>query len=273
MSAFEGKILNTALENELRIMECGCIINWLCMMRKGAYGGNSMKKETTGYIQLIEEKLIYDNPLSRPEDLENFVVEGKATISFEEGSMRLKNGLDQELGQKANYVLWCPEEFPDNVKITWEFKPVTDQGLCILFFAASGRNGEDLFDSALAERTGEYPQYHSGDINAFHVSYFRRKEPDERAFHTCNLRKSYGFHLVAQGADPLPGAADANGFYRISIRKYHNEIRFSVNDLQVFEFEDDGHTFGEVLKGGKIGFRQLAPLTADYRNLKVYELI
>ena len=253
-------------------MESGCIIKSLCMMKEGAYGGNSMKKETTGYIQLIEEKLIYDNPLSRPEDVENFVLEGKAAISFQEGNMRLENGLDQELGQKANYVLWCPEEFPENIKITWEFKPVTDQGLCILFFAASGRNGEDLFDSALAERTGEYPQYHSGDINAFHVSYFRRKEPDERAFHTCNLRKSYGFHLAAQGADPLPGAADANGFYRMSIRKYHNEIRFSINDLLVFEFEDDGHTFGEVLKGGKIGFRQLAPLTADYRNLKVYEL-
>ncbi len=49
-----------------------------------------MKKETTGYVQLIEERLIYDNPLARPEDIEGFVVEGKASISFEEGSMRLK---------------------------------------------------------------------------------------------------------------------------------------------------------------------------------------
>lgn len=231
-----------------------------------------MKNHTTGYIKLIEETLIYDNPLSKEEDIDGFIMEGNAQISFEEGCMRLKNALDRDLGQKANYVLWCPEDFPENVKITWEFKPVTDQGLCILFFAASGKDGKDLFDPSLSERTGEYPQYHSGDINAFHVSYFRRKEPDERAFHTCNLRKSCGFHLAAQGADPLPGAEDASDFYRISIRKYHNDISFSINGLTVFEYFDDGRTFGEALKGGKIGFRQLAPLTADYRNLKVYEL-
>ncbi len=232
-----------------------------------------MKNNRTGYVKLIEEKLIYDNPLSKKEDIDGFVLEGNAHIGFEEGCMRLKNALDNEMGQKANYVLWCPDDFPENVLITWEFKPVTDQGLCIMFFAASGMGGKDLFDPSLLKRTGEYPQYHSGDINAFHVSYFRRKEPDERAFHTCNLRKSRGFHLAAQGADPLPGAVDANGFYRMSIRKYQNNIRFSINDLQVFEFDDDGRTFGEALKGGKIGFRQLAPLTAEYRKLKVYELI
>lgn len=229
-------------------------------------------KQRTGYIKLIEETLIYENPLSGPEDVTDFILEGEARISFEEGCMQLKNGLDHGLGQKANYVLWCPIEFPENIKITWEFKPVTEEGLCILFFAALGRNGEDIFDPSLAARSGEYPQYHSGDINAFHVSYYRRKEPDERAFHTCNLRKSYGFHLVAQGADPIPGAGDASDFYRICIRKYHGEIRFSINDLEVFEFDDDGETYGEVLKGGKIGFRQLAPLTAEYRNLKVYKL-
>lgn len=231
-----------------------------------------MENNTTGYVKLIEEKLIYDNPLSKKEDIDGFIMEGNGHISFKEGCMRLKNELDDHLGQKANYVLWCPRDFPENVLITWEFKPVTDQGLCILFFAAAGRKGEDLFDPSLLNRTGEYPQYHSGDINAFHVSYFRRKEPDERAFHTCNLRKSHGFHLAAQGADPLPEAEDAKDFYRMSIRKYHNNIRFMINDLQVFEFDDDGQIFGEGLKGGKIGFRQLAPLTADYRNLKVYEL-
>ncbi|MEY8353289.1 DUF1961 family protein [Lachnospiraceae bacterium 54-53] len=224
------------------------------------------------YVKLVDECLIYDNPLEKKEDIDGFIMEGKAEISFGEGCMRLKNGLSDDLGQKANYVLWCPEEFPENVMITWEFKPVTDQGLCIMFFAASGKDGKDLFDPSLSVRTGEYPQYHSGDINAFHVSYFRRKEPDERAFHTCNLRKSCGFHLVAQGADPLPGAEDGTGFYRICIRKYHGNISFSINNLPLFDFYDDGRTFGEALKGGKIGFRQLAPLTAEYRNLKVYEL-
>lgn len=231
-----------------------------------------MEEMNSTPVSMIEETLIYENLLSKAEDIEGFILEGQAKITFDEGAMRLKNALDNGLGQKANYVLWCPLTFPENVRIEWEFKPLTSQGLCILFFAAEGKDGKDLFDPSLSPRTGEYPQYHSGDINAFHVSYFRRKEPDERAFHTCNLRKSCGFHLVAQGADPLPDAEDADGFYKIVVRKYKNNITFSVNGLSVFEYHDDGTTYGDVLKGGKIGFRQLAPLTAEYKNLKVYEL-
>ncbi len=223
--------------------------------------------------KVLKESLIYKNPLEKLADLEGFILEGQADILFKNHCMCLKNALDNGLGQKANYVLWCPETFPENVKITWEFKPLTDVGLCILFFAAEGKDGKDLFHTSLVKRTGEYPQYHSGDINTFHVSYFRRKEPEERAFHTCNLRKSHGFHLVAQGADPLPSARDAEDFYRIAVTKYHDFITFSINELCIFTYRDYGKTYGETLKKGKIGFRQLAPLTAEYRNLKVYELL
>ena len=218
------------------------------------------------------EKLIYDNPLATQGDICDFVMEGQAKISFPQGAMRLENALTQNLGQKANYVLWCPKEFPADIRVEWDFKPLSDVGLCILFFAASGKGERDLFDASLTPRTGEYPQYHSGDINAFHVSYFRRKEPDERAFHTCNLRKSCGFHLVSQGADPLPEVKDATDFYHIAAVKKGNVVEFAINGLNLFRFEDDGKTYGPVLGGGKIGFRQLAPLTAEYKNLKVYAL-
>lgn len=217
-------------------------------------------------------KLIYENALACKEDIKDFILEGEAKISFPNGRMQLENAMDAANGQKANYVLWCPEDFPSDVLVTWEFLPVREPGLCILFFGARGRNGEDIFDSGLAERTGEYPQYHHGDINAFHVSYFRRKEPDERAFHTCNLRKSYGFHLVAQGGDPIPDADEVKEPYRLAVRKEKGLVTFSVNELEVFRFEDDGETYGPLLKGGKIGFRQLAPLVAEYGNLKVYEI-
>lgn len=57
-------------------------------------------------------KLIYENPLSREEDIRGFVLEGRAKISFPEGKLRMENALSAAEGQKANYVLWCPEEFP-----------------------------------------------------------------------------------------------------------------------------------------------------------------
>ena len=219
-----------------------------------------------------EPQLIYENPLSCSRDIEGFVLEGTAKLSFPEGKLRMENGLGAEQGQKAKYVLWCPEEFPSDVLIQWEFQPLREPGLAILFFAARGRSGEDLFDPALQKRTGEYPLYHHGDINAFHVSYFRRKEPDERSFHTCNLRQSYGFHLVTQGADPIPDAADASAPYRLGLLKYKDQVRFFVNELEVFSYLDDGITYGERLGGGKIGFRQLAPMIGEYAGLKVYRL-
>jgi hypothetical protein len=217
-------------------------------------------------------KLLYNNPLSCYDDIKDFILEGEAAISFNNGHMRMQNKLSADNGQKANYVLWCPVDFPDNIRIEWDFMPIEEPGLCILFFSALGINGESIFDNKLNKRTGEYPQYHHGDINAFHVSYFRRKEPDERKFHTCNLRKSYGFNLVAQGADPIPDTADISSMYHLVLIKKENIVKFVINDLEVFEFTDDGHTYGDILTGGKIGFRQLAPLVAEYANLEVYSI-
>ncbi|MGI5989704.1 MAG: DUF1961 family protein [Lachnospiraceae bacterium] len=216
-------------------------------------------------------KVLYENPLSKPDDVSDFILEGKARISFEDGALTMENALPSADGQKANYVYWCPAEFPSDVKITWEFRPLREPGLAMIFLAAKGRNGESIFDPKLAPRDGQYPQYHHGDINAFHISYFRRKEPDERAFHTCNLRKSYGFYLVCQGADPIPDASADSEWYKLTVTKKGNTVSFAVNDLTVFTFADDGKTYGPLLGGGCIGFRQLAPMKGQYRNLRAEE--
>ena len=216
--------------------------------------------------------LIYENPLASPDDLQDFILEGKAITSFPDGRLRLENAESASAGQKANYVLWCREAFPSDLLLQIDFRPVREPGLAMLFFAASGRDGQDLFDPSLSPRTGEYPQYHHGDINAFHLSFFRRKEPDERSFHTCNLRKSYGFYLVAQGADPIPDAADAAEAYTLSLLKAGPEVRFAVNDLEVLRFADDGASWGPLLAGGRIGLRQLAPMIGEYAHLRIFSV-
>ncbi|MEG2206082.1 MAG: DUF1961 family protein, partial [Oscillospiraceae bacterium] len=128
--------------------------------------------------------LIYENPLACQEDLEGFVCEGEGAISFPMGRMRLEGKLSPDLGQKSNFVLWCPVDFPSDVRIEWEFTPLREPGLCVMFFGALGKNGEDILTGGLAKRTGEYDFYHHGDLNAYHLSYFRRRYPEERAFHT-----------------------------------------------------------------------------------------
>ncbi len=215
-------------------------------------------------------RLIWENPLAGEADLQGFVTEGRVKIAFPEGKLRLENAESAQLGQKANYVLWCGEMFPADFLMEISFRPIREPGLAMLFFAAAGRNGEDLFDPGLQKRTGEYIQYHHGDINAFHLSFFRRKEKDERSFHTVNLRKSYGFYLTAQGADPIPDAADATEDYRLSLLKRGAEVRFAVNELEVLRFTDDGTSYGPLLGPGRIGLRQLAPMIGEYADWKVW---
>ncbi len=224
-----------------------------------------------GYV--YKEK-IYSNPLSGPDSIKGWRLEGDGATSFPMNRLRLEGTRDPEEGQKANIVFWCPEDFPDNISISWDFYPIYEPGLCILFFAAKGKNGEDLFDPSLAERQGPYDQYHHGDINALHISYFRRRSPGEAAFTTCNMRKSYGFHLVAQGADPIPSVPHAEPPYRIEIIKDGPDVLFGIGKdgkemLTLFHWTDDGKSTGPILTEGKIGFRQMTPMIGEYGNLSV----
>ncbi|MDD3429741.1 MAG: DUF1961 family protein [Oscillospiraceae bacterium] len=223
-------------------------------------------------MQKYTQALIYTNPLCQPEDIADFIEEGSLKTSFVNKCLRIESVRSPKEEQKANYVLWCNRVFPHNIKICWQFKPVQEPGLAMMFWAAKAKNGESIFAPGLMPRTGEYQQYHHSDINAYHLSYFRRKEPDERIFHTCNLRKSYGLHLVSQGADPIPEAASATQFYDMCITQFGADITFTINGLEVLHYVDD-ETYGAVLGGGHIGFRQLAPFCAEYKNLQVYQLL
>ncbi|PYI39050.1 DUF1961 domain-containing protein [Arthrobacter psychrolactophilus] len=220
-----------------------------------------------------KERVLYSNPMSA-ESLTDWVREGPITISNGHGGAVLASHADPEvLGDYAHFTVWCPQKFPDRIRISWEYFPISGQGLAMVFFGAQGAAGQELFSQSLAPRTGYYPQYHSSDINALHISYQRHKYASERAFRTCNLRKSSGFHLVAQGADPLPTTEDADGFYRVEVTQEGPHVTFSINGLQLFAWSDDGVTNGPPIGGGYLGLRQMAPLQAAYRNLSVSALV
>lgn len=210
---------------------------------------------------------VYRNPLAGPGDIADWIAEGPVAASGDR-SLELASGG----GEHDHWTLWCPQVFGDRIRISWEFSPRSEPGLAMLFFGAAAVSGGGIFDDGTAPRDGSYPQYHSGDLRALHVSYFRRRWEDERAFHTCNLRKAPGFHLVAQGADPLPSAADArDAFYRIEVTKDAAYVSVRIDDLPLFDWVDDEAT-GPRVGAGRIGFRQMAPLVARYRNLEVHDL-
>lgn len=225
-------------------------------------------------MKIEKGKCIYKNLFRSPDCIKDWRVEGEAITEFTEEGILLKNKLDPDLcGDSAHWVFWCPEDFDDKIIIEWDFMPKSDEGLCMLFFAAKGKNGEQIFSKSLPERHGVYPEYHSGAINALHISYYRRKYSSERMFNTCNLRKSCGFNLVKMAADPIPSVENVIKPYHMRLIKYKEIVQFYINDLLVLDWEDDGQEFGNILEDGKIGFRQMAPMEAIYSNLAVYEAI
>lgn len=58
----------------------------------------------------------------------------------------------------------------------------------------------------------------------------------------------------------------------MKIRKIGGSIEFFINELSVLYFFDDGTSFGPILEGEKIGFRQMAPLSAEYSDFKVFKI-
>lgn len=215
---------------------------------------------------------VYSSPLSAPEHLEGWTLEGPLVASFPAGRLRLESAAEAAEGQAANFVAWLPVEHDGDVRISWDFRPLREPGLAMIFWAARARGGGSIHDPALPARTGEYAQYHSGAIDAYHLSYFRRMWPSERSLHTCNVRKSHGFHLVAQGADPLPAVLDADRAYRMVLTWQGATVELTIDGITCLTWQDDGSVGGPARRGGAIGLRQMAPLIAEYANLRVEAL-
>ncbi len=217
--------------------------------------------------------VLYMNHLASPADIRGFVMEGHASATFPNDRLRIENLLPSDLGQKANLVFWCPERFPDNVSIQWEFQPFREPGLAMMFFACSGTNGEDILDPKLKSRAGEYNHYKDGDIRTLHISYFRRRLVTERAFHFVNLRRTPGFKLVGQAPDPLPPVPDWPGPYKMEIIKAGQVVVMKMNDHIVLDSRNFPPDILGKYESGNIGFRQMAPLIGEYANLIVSKLI
>jgi hypothetical protein len=231
-----------------------------------------------------ELKRIYYNPLKSPADIKDWVMEGAGQVDFDLGQMRLKSHLPDPQGpvfdpkNQSNFVFWNPQVFPDEVEMRWNFTALEEPGLAIFFFGARGilPDGGDchVLDKRLKPRRGQvYDQYTKSDLSSLQIAYFRRRWPEERAFHLSNLRRAPGFEMLAQGGDPLPDVADAKPPYRIRLVKRKTGVAFYIDDLLVVNWKAGDPAPRPAWPGqGSVGFRQMAPLVAAYSEFEVYRL-
>ncbi len=219
--------------------------------------------QNTGYKK---GALIYENSLSEKQNVPDWIMEGPGTLEFRDNWMEMYSP-----GEKFHHVLWCPKDFPASFIAEWDARDLeTDAGLCIIFFAAKGKNGEDIFNPTFPKRDGTFDQYtKSKYLNCYHISYYAngRDQPGREISH---LRKNSGFQMVQEKEPGIPVKSTA--IHHLTLIKDYARIIMYVDERKIIDWTDDGKKFGPALQDGKIGFRQMKWTRFGYRNFKVWEI-
>ncbi len=195
--------------------------------------------------EALAGEVIYRNDFSKPLDEGEWVLEGPAKVSVQDGRLAVRGD--------EHSVLWLKKPLPRDFVATWDFQPSQADGLTIVFFSAMGADGRDLFDPALATRDGDFQQYIRGDIRSYHCSYWAGTRG------SANMRKNPGFYLIGMGPDLIggPAAGGKPGPFRVTVCRRGNRIDCAVDGRRFLQFEDDGRTYGPVHGGGYFGLRQM----------------
>lgn len=211
-------------------------------------------------------ELIYENDFSSAADVKDWVMEGPGVTEFRSGWMHMYSP-----DEAYHHVFWCPRDFPDSILVEWEAQNLeTDAGLSILFFAAKGVNGQDIFDPDLPARDGDFTWYIKDTLRSYHISYYANtpKKPDRS---TAHLRKNNRFNLVYSGEEGIPTRSE--NIHHMKLIKYGPRIIFYVDDRKVIDWLDDGSDDPRpYYKTGKIGFRQMQWTHFRYRNFRVWKV-
>jgi hypothetical protein len=217
--------------------------------------------------------LLFESAMDTPESLDGWVVEGPGIMDFVDGSVVLHSAIPRPPdGSTGNFNIWAPMEFPENIVIEWEFKPFSDSDVALLFFAARGKAGEDIFAPFLAPRNGHFQQYVNGDIDNYFVIYFSNRALIRTTnYSRAGLFKSTGEAVLSQGSSGvLPGEKT---WHSLRMIKDGGHLQLQVDGRVVLDGTDSGtDRWGPVLGRGYLGFRQMARTMAAYRHLRVWEL-
>ena len=146
----------------------------------------------------------------------------------------------------------------------------SDNGLTLVFFAATGMEGEDIFDLSLPMRDGSYKTYNRG-LSNYTVSYWSRNQhaaaikKGER--YSNRVRKNPGMNILATNPSLTDRCADCD--FKIRILKSAGSITVEVNG-KVVNHITDATTPHE---GGYIGLRSMMGVnTVSYDDFKVWSV-
>lgn len=217
-------------------------------------------------------RVLYQTPLAQPDEVHPWVMEGPGEVAFADGWMKMwSTRPDAPKGTNGHIVFWCPVDFPASFIAEWDVQILEDDGLTIVFFAAEGAEGEDIFDPGLPPRDGTFTDYTRGAVTSYHISYYA-STPSFPGRATANLRKNNHFYLVASGPVAIPARSKA--VHRLRLIKDGPHVQFQTDGKVILDYTDPGGPrYGPVHAGGKIALRQMQWTVGQYRNFRVTELL
>ena len=215
------------------------------------------------YIAMAQHgALLYSNPMSTLDDTKDWIMEGRGKTECKDSWTQIYSP-----GEKGHHVLWCPVEFPASFIAEWEVQNLHPKaGLCIVFFAAKGIDGENIFAPSLPKRDGRFKGYINGAIHNYHISYYANGK-NQPGRETANLRKNPGFHKVQKGEVGI--ATNSLEIHTIQLVKQEGHIQLFIDKRKVIDWQDHG----EAWTGGKMGFRQMKWTRFAYRNFNVWSTL
>jgi hypothetical protein len=213
---------------------------------------------------VIREEYLFTTTkgIKKPREFD-WVLKGPGSAWTEKAALHVTNtSRINQPGQPGHVVLWNTQIFPANFLLEFDFSPKdSNKGLGIIFFSATTRDNGDIFGLKQPRRAGIFRNYHSGDINCYHTSFWAMPRK------TTNLRKNHGFHLVAGGKDYIAG--QGSGPHKVRLLKVNGKIELETLGKLVFSWQDND----KILKEGRIGLRTMARTgKVSYTSFKVWKV-
>ena len=204
---------------------------------------------------------------------DHWMPEGKVAARIYDGCLLFESKNKQTENPKGN--IWWRVDVNNPFVLEFDYKSLTEYGLSMVFWNATGLDGRDVFSW---KRTGRYEEYING-MRAYHVSFHRFGSGKS------NIRKAPGFHLVSSVLDPI--TPNDTLWHRIAIASAGNRQRIYVDGRLIHDFTDEGkpclndkswqHPLpckgtGGVPNHGAVSIRHTQKQKALYDNFKIYNL-
>ena len=171
--------------------------------------------------------------------------------------------------EPSHMVVWNKTRFPADLMFEFTVNHHgSDNGLTLVFFAAEGQEGQEIFDFALPPRNGVYRNYNRGQLRNYTVSYWSRNKAPHLVARgeqfTNRIRKNPGANILATDASQTDKCSDCD--FKVRILKVAGNITAEINGIVVNDVTDpDPHG------GGYIGLRSMEGVdVVSYDDFKVW---